>query len=467
MQKMLNRYLTGNEMDYLFFHLSQHLEMSPMMKSQFVLTTDLIHVEGYSHSIIFPLSDKDIQTDVFIHFADQRLPVFYPVLNASDPYQIDAQGNLIFSHDFLKSAFLILSGYQETLHGKRDWIGRYPHEESLQLRLGFTTIPIVNYYFEIIVSGIEAFCKLHAIPFERKRLFKNFGFFLSHDVDRVAFYHPREVAFKIKQFLGLAPRYYSRALTLKLFFKGLLFLVNPFPKKDPWWNFDEMIELEKELGIRSTFYFLQREHQNMDSRYRFADKKISQLMAQLQHDGFEVGLHGTIKSAEDASSLVAQSIDIESVTGVRPVGTRQHFLRFFYPSTFKNHLEAGLKYDSTLGFAEHEGFRNGYCYPFKPYDFENDTMIDIWELPLNLMEVSVINYRNQTLADIDTASLHLIDEVSKFGGFYSLLWHNCRLDEYQYPGVNKCYRYLLRKIVHLEPELVTGEQIIEKLNNKL
>jgi hypothetical protein len=467
MQKKLNRYLTGNEIDYVFFHLSQHVKLSPLIKSKLVLISNLINVESYSDSIIFPLSDADIRLDFLIDFCDRPLPVFYPVLKSLDAYHIDNKGNVIFSHDFLKSAFLILSGYQETLPGKRDWLGRYPHEESLQHQLGFTTYPIVNYYFEIIVQGIEAFCKHHAFPFERKRLFTNFGFFLSHDVDRVAFYHPREVAFKIKQLLGLAPRYYSRALTLKLFFKGLLFLVNPFPKKDPWWNFDEMIELEKELGIRSTFYFLQKEHPNLDSRYRFKDKKISSLIAQLQHDGFEVGLHGTIKSAEDASSLVLQSKDLEEVTAVKPIGVRQHFLRFFYPSTFKNHLQVGLKYDSTLGFAEHEGFRNGYCYPFKPYDFENDTMIDIWELPLNLMEVSVINYRNQTLADIDTASLHLIEEVLKFGGFYSLLWHNCRLDEYQYPGVNKCYRYLLRKIVHLEPEVVTGEQIIAKLNSGL
>jgi hypothetical protein len=460
---MLHNQLSLNQINYVIFHLKQHVDFDHRF-FYFCLSSEISN-HKIQQKIVFPLSNNPADCSQFFQFGKQTLPNLFPLSCETDLFYWENK-NLIFRHDFLKSAFLILSGYQETLNDERDWIGRFQYKNSLQAKLGFTTLPVVNYYFEIIISGIEAFCKHHSLPFARKRLFDNFGFFLSHDVDRIAFYHPREVAFKMKQLLGLSPRYYSWGVTLQLFIKGLFFQVNPFNKKDPWWNFHDMIQLEKELGIRSSFYFLQKEHKNMDSRYRFNDKKIRQLITELQKNGFEVGLHGSILSAESQESLIHQAKALNNVTDTKTIGIRQHFLRFFYPATFYNQLAAGLQYDSSLGFAEHEGFRNGYCYPFKPFDHEKNQMIDIWELPLMLMEVSVLNYQKGSLADIDKATEQLIHEVQKFGGFFSLLWHNCRLDEYQFPGVNKCYRYLLKKIMLKKAEAVTGNNILQKLESK-
>jgi hypothetical protein len=392
-----------------------------------------------------------------------RIPVLYPISKEADLFKIDGNGNLIFAHDFLKSAFYFLSGWQELQTVNRDFIGRYQHSDSIQNRLNCTTLPLVNYYFEAIVQGLEAYGMHHNKLIERKRLFSEFGFMLSHDVDRVAFYHTREILFKLKQYFGLAPRYYSKTLTMKLFFKGLAFKLNPFRKSDPWWNFDKMIEQEKRLGIRSAFYFLKQEHKNMDSRYQFSDVKIRKLIKNLLKDDFEVGLHGTIHSAKHESSMFNQIRELTKAVGHKPRGIRQHYLRFFHPYTFRLQVKAGLKYDTTLAFAEHEGYRNGYCYPFKPFDFERNEMIDIWEIPLTMMEVTVLNYRALGFDELQTSTNQLIIEARKFGGIFSLLWHNCRLDEYQYPGVTKFYNSLLESIVQNSPTCITGKKLVETI----
>ena len=59
-----------------------------------------------------------------------------------------------------------------------------------------------------------------------------------------------------------------------------------------------------------------------------------------------------------------------------------------------------------------------------------------------------------------------IAEASKFGGLFSLLWHNSRLTEYEYPGVQEFYKELLGQIVEKNPPVFTGEELIKlKMKN--
>lgn len=454
--------LSENQIKYTLFHLAQHWKEDQSILNSFVfLPQEDSFKQKYVAKIIFPLSDNKSPHEIDINILNTKVPVLFPISKEQDLFIIDDKGNLIFNHDFLKSAFYLLSGWQELQTGERDFIGRYPHSISIQNKLKCTTIPLVNYYFEVIIQGLEAYGMYHNKLIERKRLFNEFGFLLSHDVDRIAFYHIREILFKLKQYFGLSPRYYSKTLTLKLFFKGLIFYFNPFRKTDPWWNFDKMIEQEKKLGIRSSFYFLKQEHRNMDSRYQFSNEKIKTLIKQLLKDNFEVGLHGTIHSARHESSMLSQIRELTKVIGHKPKGIRQHYLRFFHPQTFRLQVNAGLKYDTTLSFADHEGYRNGYCYPFKPFDFEHDEMIDIWEIPLTMMDVTMLNYRKLTFDELKTSTFQLISEARKFGGLFSLLWHNCRIDEYQYPGVTMFYNSLLESIVETSPTCITGKKLIK------
>lgn len=475
---MLSERLNTNRIAYVLFHLSQHFECdsdlrlcffdsdNPTSRSFYYLAIDgkLVELPVMSSDpcIYFPLTANKADYVTRVEHKGRNIPVLFPLHEDICIYEFDENSNLIFRHDLLKAAFLILSGYQETLGDETDVHGRYRYEDSLQKQLNITTIPVVNYYFDLIVEGLSGFCQKHGIGFRRKRLFENFGFLLSHDVDRIAFYHPREVAFKLKQLLGMAPLYYSKADTLKLFFKGILYNINPLHGEDPWWNFGMMTELEKKLGLRSSFYFLEKNNGHFDSRYTFRTARIRRLINRLNEEGFETGLHGSYNSAFSKEALCEELNSFTNNTGIKPVGIRQHFLRLRYPDTLLYQEELGFEYDTSLAFAEHEGFRNGYCYPFRPYDFNKDRMAMIWEFPLMLMEVSILGegYRNLPYTEIGNCAMTLIDEVRKFGGFFSMLWHNCRLDESLYPGITNYYRTLLEDIIKLQPEALTGKDLL-------
>ncbi len=454
--------LSTGAIQYILFHLDQHWEPSQQVINAFHFIKDKSQIELTAKpSIFFILSDLKSPKPEKVVILDTEIPLLFPGNETKNEfYSIDQAGNLIFHHDFISSSFYFLSGYGEISSEKHDKFGRFPYNESLQKQIGCITLPVVNYYFEVILNGIEEYCSFHKIPFKRKRLFRNFAFLLSHDVDRIAFYHPRQVLFRVKQLTGLAPREFSYKATLLHFIKGLIYIINPFKKNDPWWNLYSLMELELSLNIRSSWYFLNKESRKYDSLYRFKDKKILAFIRRLKEEGFEAGLHGSFRSATDLEVMQKQSKLFKEALGFKPSGIRQHYLRFIHPETFKIQKAAGYLYDTSISFAEHEGFRNGYCYPFKIYDPKADTETGIWEIPLIMMEVTVLNYRKAGLEGLESSALQLIDEAKKFGGLFSLLWHNCRMMDEEYPGVSIFYPKLLKKIISLKPDILTGEELI-------
>ncbi|MDG5799342.1 polysaccharide deacetylase family protein [Marinilabiliaceae bacterium ANBcel2] len=462
--------ISKNRRDYILSHLKRHYQKNSIIDNAIVFAFQGSKVnslcDNYKSKIIFKISDRDSPLDkpFWLDIKQRKIPVLFPLSSSKKPFFIDKDKNLIFNHDFLSSAFYFIASVEEYNCDEKDFAGRFPFKRSLQYRLNIVDIPVVNYYFDIILQGFTLYAKMHNFKFEERRMFDNFCFFLSHDVDRVAFFSIRETLFKLKQLIGLAPLYYNRGLTFKLFLKGLRFNMTPFRDRDPWWNFDYLISVEKALKIRSTYYFLNRSGKNKDARYSFKNKKVAFLIERLNIEGFETSLHGSFDSVNNAQLLNSEKEKFKRYTGVTPVGIRQHYLRFNYPGTFKIQKEAGFKYDTTLGFAEHEGFRNGYCYPFKPYDLNNDREIDIVEIPLVVMDVTVLNYRGLCYSKITDSTISLIDEVEKFGGLFSLLWHNCRLDEYLYPGIYNYYCSLLKLICDKKPQNFTGKEIADRYN---
>ena len=129
------------------------------------------------------------------------------------------------------------------------------------------------------------------------------------------------------------------------------------------------------------------------------------------------------------------------------------------------HEKAGISYDSTLGFPEHEGFRNSYCFPFKLFDFQSDRMIDVWELPLNVMDVTLFHYRKLTKDEAYKSVEVILDEINRFNGLFTLLWHNDFFDEDRYPGISEFYANLLRMIKTYHPLSLSGKEISNRMKD--
>lgn len=456
----MKKRLSDSKIQYILEHLGHHARISEEISSRFKFGSA---PELGKALICFPSSDEELEIERVIYI--DQIPILYPVEPAMESFFSLQQNNLVFHHDLLKSAFHLLSGYDEFKSDARDEYDRFPYTSSLQHSLGTISRPLVNYYFDIILNGIEQFCHCNGLHFERIPVFQKPTLMLSHDIDFIDAYDFNETGFKFKMLLGMAKSPYSISGRFKAAFTALYHFLNPFSKKNPFWNFDFLQRTESDREIRSTYFFLEKDGRNTNSRYRFQEKRIRNLIAKLTSEGYEVGLHGTMQSALSQSSLDLTLKNLQDVSPKPVVGIRQHFLKYSVPETTRIQEKAGLQYDSTLGFAQHEGFRNSYCWPFRMYDFENDRPAGIWEIPLTVMDVTLFAYRKLDFQHSMKAITELVNEVQKFNGVFSLLWHNSFFDELQFPGITRFYLQLLDFLRDEGLEGITGNEILSRIKN--
>ena len=417
----MNGSLTIKQREYVLFHLERFVEMPSELKEKFVFG------EAHDNKICFVQNENAYDYKRVLWIDD--LPVLFPGDEKEKLFEFRS-GTLIFKHDLLKSAFYLLSGYREYGSTERDELGRFPYEASVQYELGIIDRPIVNEYFEIMIEAISAYCDFHGIDLKQKTDHKA-SLYLTHDVDRIDKYtvHTVKGAFKKKQF-GKA-------------FNWLLKWLNPFYKSNPKWTFDYLQAGEKERGLQACYYFLNKDVKHLDSYYSFTDKRIKILISELEKNGHSIGLHGGIRSCRDTKKIKADLLLLNSVTKSTVKGNRQHRLIFEHPETMR-HLEAsGIVHDSSLGFAAHEGFRNSYCHPFKLFDHEHERMIDVWEIPLTVMDASLFTYRKLDFERAFEAVKKLKLAVVRYAGVFTLLFHQDFLDEEEHPGIRAFYEKIL------------------------
>ncbi len=443
---------------YILQHLQHHIEMEPALAERLF----------YGHSLqqaglYFPVSEQKLHPDKVLWI--KEIPILFPLSDSQELFRVEGE-SVCFSHDLIQSAFYLLSGQQEYEASNSDNMGRFPFQDSIQCRLQITHLPVVNYYFEWIMQGIEAFASLHGYRATRRKALEPFGLFISHDIDRVDKYDYYHTMFHVKRLLGWIPTKDPKRKVLKdLIYCKLQWLKGP-KRKNPWWNFSAIRAFEKAHQLPSTFYFLPDHNRKTDSFYRLEEQRIVQLMHDLDAGGCEVGFHAPVAAASQPAVMQSELDRLNKLLKHPAVGNRQHNLTNRYPETQISQQKAGLVYDATMGFAEQEGFRNSYAHPFHPYDFEQEEMLQLWEVPLVVMDATLFKYRKLSYEQARERMLKLAAEVEKFQGVYGLLWHNNYFDEADYPGINAFYEAFVEQLLQQKPQTLTGIQIIEKFKNE-
>jgi hypothetical protein len=437
--------LNQAKIDYILYHLDMHINLKDIKKYFVYGEKPEPLVSPY---IFFPLSDKELSKN----FKINNIPVLYPILSNLEFYHFDTQKNLIFNHDLIKSAFYLLSGFQETQPYQGDHFGRYTYHESIQKELGIADFPIVNEYFSIIIDAFQKFCSLHNIKIEKRNKWgkRDFALYLTHDVDRV----DKWTYLELKKRLKIVIQSYF----IKNWSYLLESLINYPTNRNPYWNFEWMKNLENKYNFNSTWFFLPKGHPVIDSYYSFSERRIKDLARFLTESGDTIGLHGTFISRLNSEIMKSNLKEVETLTTEKVIASRQHWLSFKFPDTLQILESTGIKYDSSWGFAEHYGWRNSYCLPFFPYDFDKDRMMNILEIPLNAMDVTFFQYMGLDLDKTFDAFKTMIKTCKKYNGLFVFLWHNSHFDETRYPGITELYKNILQYLNQQNPKVVSGRK---------
>ena len=86
-----------------------------------------------------------------------------------------------------------------------------------------------------------------------------------------------------------------------------------------------------------------------------------------------------------------------------------------------------MKWDSTLGYADSNGFRVGACYEYFMFDFINRKKLKLKQKPLIYMEVTDFKYLNLSIEESKEKTINLLNKVKKYNGEFVSLWHNSNI----------------------------------------
>ena len=268
---------------------------------------------------------------------------------------------------------------------------------------------------------------------------KSFAVCLTHDVDEVSSHSLKQSlrAFRAP-FGGLNSTINKLKRLFNLGYKAFQACKNGFGK-DPLHCYDRWLTIEEKAGARSTFFFWPgwnniTKHHHTDSTYQLHDQvqfdgqgcTVFEMIQEISRRGWEIGLHPSWYSYNDIDELKRQKESLENALGYPIESVRQHFLHYDIRHTPRAHSEAGIKYDSSLGFSDNVGFRFGTCYPWRLYDLNAKEELPILEIPLIIQDVAMLHPTKGMRIDASMAMSYVIQiakEVEKVGGVLTLSWH--------------------------------------------
>lgn len=354
------------------------------------------------------------------------LPIIYGRNLPDGSFYAETGAGISLGLDLFGSAFFELTRYEELVKDERDAHERFPAVASLAFEEGFLRRPIVNEYLEVLWWALR---RLWPRLQRKRRVFTDRP---SHDVDWPLGQLTTTFTRTLKATGGDVLLRRDGPLAVDRFRS---FFARASGNPGPYVNntFDQIMIQSERHGLRSAFYFIaDHTHEDLDGTYSLNDPWIRMLLRRIHDRGHEIGLHPSYRTFRDPAQTHRELQTLVSACEEEGIhqdswGGRQHFLRWENARTWQNYEDAGLTYDATLGFPDEPAFRCGVCYEYPVFNLETRRPLALRERPLVVMEMSVLD-RPPVRVDAAAAEIaELRERCVRFGGDFTLLWHDRRL----------------------------------------
>lgn len=338
--------------------------------------------------------------------------------------------------DIFAAAFYLLSRYEEYLPHQKDEYGRYAHTNSLAYKENFLQLPLVNLW----LNELE---KVSGYKFQ----VTSFKYIPTYDID-IAFAYQHQplwlnvFGFYRDLFVGNFERVIER---------GNVYSGN---KKDPFDVYDWLDELHQQHNLNPLYFFLVAQKRKGVDKNISPRKKAMQDLIKRTAAKYESGIHPSWQSGDEKSresgvgsqELKNEILILQNITQHNVTKSRQHYLRFTVPQTFRRLIAAGITDEYSMGYGTINGFRASYTMPFYWFNLEKNVTTNLLLHPFCFMDANSIFEQKYSVEQTAEELQHYFDVVKKVNGELITLFHNHFLTEQeQWIGWRKMYEEFLKK----------------------
>jgi hypothetical protein len=336
------------------------------------------------------------------------------------------EGTHIIHYDIPGLIYWMLVRIEEIGRLDLDKHDRFSAYSSHAYKFGYLDRPVVDEWLYVLGQVIK--CQWPRLELTNHE----FKMCVSHDVDQVSLY-----AFKS---LSTVARMMAGDILKRRDVMG--FMAAPYVKfmtkdhlinADPFNTFEWLMDQSEDNKIKSAFNFIcGKTQEDKDADYEIEHPLMRNLLKRIHERGHEIGLHPSYNTLRNPFALKSEAKKLKRVCyeeGINQTvwGGRMHYLRWEHPTTLRGWEEAGMTYDSTLGYADLPGFRCGTCFEYPAYDHILNVQLAVRIRPLIVMECTIIDpiYMGLGVSDSAFEKMYRLKQVCKMvGGQFVLLWHN-------------------------------------------
>jgi hypothetical protein len=339
-----------------------------------------------------------------------------------------------FPFDIFAASFYLLSRYEEYLPHQKDIYGRYAYENSIAFKNNFLHLPLINIWQENFKK--ELHLKFPGLQFVKNE----FRFIPTYDID-IAWSYSNKGFFRntggfIKDMLGgrwtkLTER--SRVLRGK--------------QKDPFDAYDWMDALHEKYDLKPYYFFPVAEktgkYDKNISPYNFEYRNLIQQCSRK----YKIGVHPSWQSGDERTLTGAEKKMLGKIAGNTIDTSRQHFIRFTLPETYRQLIRYEIKNEFSMGYGSINGFRASVASPFYWYDLAKEETTDLLVYPFCFMDANSFFEQKftpqQALAEIKK----YYNNIKAVNGAMITIWHNPFLGtDDLFTGRRKVYEEFVREV---------------------
>ncbi len=353
------------------------------------------------------------------------VPVLY-----GKPGLVKNENHIHCNLDIFGSAFFMLSRYEELITKDRDNHDRFPATASVAYKAAFLERPLVDEYVEILWACI------HAMWPDLLRKDRHPYTYVTCDVDLP--FQPHLYSFKSLIWHVLRALIKERKI-IKPFKYILSYLQNQLYGDYIDENYSALqwiVDVNEKYDHKLGFYFIPYKTSRLDSELSILSSRLSSFLKKInkKHNCY-IGIHPGYNTYNNSENFINSVSSFKTFMennniSLSEIGGRQHYLRYNVDETPVLWEQAGLSFDSSLGFADRSGFRCGTSQAFAMYSIRLSKKLKLIQKPLIVMESTVISERYENLGYSKEAYekiLMLKNRCYKYGGCFCFLWHEYHL----------------------------------------
>jgi hypothetical protein len=335
-------------------------------------------------------------------------------IKQTDDFKIffqSSKGNNEFPFDIFSASFYLLSRYEEYLPHEKDKYGRYSHLNSLAYKEDFLKVPLVNTWINYFANYLKN--KFNGVMFN----VSEFKFIPTYDIDMAYSYLRKGF---VRNFLGTAKSF------SKLNVKSVVHRLSVLSgiKKDPFDNFDWLHIMHKQYGLHPVYFFLVADKNGLYDKNILPQKEAMIQLIKVHTEKYSIGLHPSWQSGDRFSLLQQEKKTLENISA-KPINkSRQHYLRFNFPLSYRRLSEVGITEDYSMGYDAVNGFRASVASSFFWYDIEKEEQTKLRIYPFCYMDSATIFFKKFSYDEAYNEILYYYDICRNARGIFISVFHN-------------------------------------------